>query len=114
MAAAHSAVWPKPPSEATEKKAEPDLESNQDLHHSTADSESLPANVSIIEEDDIEQNGGQPPARSHSKEAEIARQEAAQTAVALKKLPDEESPLFWSRWKKVIVKYAHTLQIAMR
>lgn len=83
-----------------EKKVEPDLESNQDSTTAPGDSESLPTNVSIVEDDD-EANGGRPPARSQSKEAEIARQEAAQTAVALKKLPDDESPMFWSRWKKV-------------
>lgn len=87
-------------SKTAAEAAEPDLESSQ-LSTATDNfgDEEGPANITIIE--DEEENGGQPPARSTSKEAEIARQEAAQTANALKKLPDEESPLHWSSAKKV-------------
>lgn len=93
---------PLPKAEAApgETKPEPDLESAQDLHMTPTHSNQLPANIGIVEDDD-DQVGGRPPARSQSKEAEIARQEAAQNTVALKKLPDDESPIFWSRWRKV-------------
>lgn len=89
-------------------KPEQDLESGQQTNsYSTTttgdnDADSLPANISVVGDDNDEENGGgRVPERSHSKEAEIARQEAAQTAVALKKLPDDESPMFWSRFRKV-------------
>lgn len=84
----------------SKEKPDRDIEANQGAHTTTGDSDSLPTNISIIEEDD-EDVGGRPPARSHSKEAEIARQEAAQTVAALKKLPDDKSPIFWSHAKKV-------------
>lgn len=74
-----------------------DIESGQLVRSNTAShtGESLPPNITIVEDE------GRPPFRSLSKEAELARREAAENAAALKRLPDADNPLHWSDAKKV-------------